>query len=161
MEDEIAAFMIKAAKFEFYLVNRDLALAHIEVVRGLCLVTGVNWAIVAKYIEAKHPFKDFDFERYGFEMFRNTAPQYLVMKKHDGRLHWDSDNVKIDSWEQLLARGYSQFRNNIAHGNKSQLLAPFTEGRTQEFLSAAHLLIDFITRDVFDTPNWDSGLMFQ
>ena len=83
------------------------------------------------------------------------------MKKHDGRLDWDSDNVKVDSWEQLLARSYSQFRNNIAHGNKSQLLAPFTEGRTEEFLAAAPRLIDFIARDVFDKPNWDSGIVFR
>ena len=77
MEDKIAAFMVSAAKFEFFLVNRDLALAHIEDVRGLCIVRGVNWTILAKYVEAKYAFRGFDFESYGFEVFRDTAPQYL------------------------------------------------------------------------------------
>lgn len=160
MEHEVAAFMMKVSKFEFFLVNRDRKLAHISEVRSLSIVTGVNWTKLAQYVEDRFPFKKFDFKASGFNAFVETAPQYLVVKQ-DGTFGWDSDNVAVDSWDQLLSRGFAQFRNNVAHGNKYQITAPFTHERTREFLNAAPLLIDFIATNVFDTLWWETPLMFK
>ena len=93
-------------------------------------------------------------------IFAETAPQYLVAKR-DGVLDWDSDNLPVDSWDRLLSRGFAQFRNNVAHGNKHQMTAPFTHERTGQFLAAAPVLIDFIATQVFDMPGWETPLMFR
>lgn len=160
MEEEIAAFMMKEAKFEFFLVNCDPNLAHTKDVRGLTVISGINWKALADYVEAKFPFKGFDFKLSGFKIFKDTAPQYLVLNKN-GNLGWDSDDLSVDSWDQLLSRGFAQFRNNVAHGNKHHMAAPFTHERTREFLAAAPVLIDFIASNVFDMPGWETPLMFR
>ena len=74
MEDQIANFMMKESKFEFFLVNRDLALAHTAEVRGLTVVTGVNWTKLSQSVEAKFPFETFDFAQSGFRIFVSASP---------------------------------------------------------------------------------------
>ncbi|MER8479776.1 hypothetical protein [Mesorhizobium sp. M1163] len=129
MEEEIARFMLKASKFEFFVINQSIELALSKEVRTFAAVSGVNWTKLAQRIEEKFPFTSFDFSKSGFEIFAQTAPQYLVIKENN-RADWDSDNDSIDSWDRLLSRGYAQLRNNVAHGNKKQKAAPFTYERT-------------------------------
>jgi hypothetical protein len=160
VEEQIARFMLRAAKFEFFLVNFDTALAHTKAIESLEVISGVNWTLVAKKIEAKSPFAAFDFEHAEFLMLRATSPQYLV-KSQQYSLAWDSNDEAIVSWDRLLNRSYAQLRNNIAHGNKIQLAAPFTLDRTQQFLHAGHALIDFIAGDIFEVPHWETPLRFN
>ena len=157
MEQAIAKFMMTMSKFEFFLINLDIDLAHVAKVRGLDVVQGVNWTRLAARVEGRYAFATFDFERSGFAVFRNTAPQYLT-RDGAGKLKWDSDDNPQASWDWLLSRSFAQFRNNVAHGNKHQLPAPFTFGRTQEFLHAAPILIEFIAHDVLDTPQWQTPI---
>jgi hypothetical protein len=160
MEEEIARLMLKMSKFEFYLVNRDIELARTTAIKGLNVVTGIDWNRLARWVEAKHPFTKFDFAQSRFQAFKETAPQYLV-KMESGRLGWDSDDRPIDSWERLLSRSFAQLRNNIAHGNKAQMPAPFTRDRTAQFLEAGDALIDFMAREVFDEPGWETPIVFR
>jgi hypothetical protein len=150
--------MLEATKFEFYLVNRDQAFAHVD--GATKVVTGVNWDRVGQSIELNHPFNDFDFAGFGFQIFKKTVPQILVAKKNGG-LKWDSDEVEISSWQILLGRGYAQLRNNVAHGNKAQLPAPFTYDRTKEFLEAGHRLIHFIAETHFLDEHWSYPVQFH
>jgi hypothetical protein len=160
VEDEIARFMLRAAKFEFFLANTGIELAQLRPLGHFNIVTGVNWTNVANRVEAKYPFEAFDFKITEFNIFRDTAPQYLVWDVERG-FKWDSDNAPIDSWDRLLSRGYAQLRNNIAHGNKFQIPAAFTYERTATFLQAGHALIEFIASNVFSHPHWESPLVFQ
>ncbi len=123
MEDQIARFLIRAAKFEFYLVYSDRSLAQTREIAGLAVMTGVNWGLLAHKLEAVEPFGDYDFGTSPFGIFRETVPQFLVLAA-ESRLTWDSEEVAINSWAVLLTRGYSQLRNNIAHGNKAFPPAP-------------------------------------
>ncbi|PBC21281.1 MULTISPECIES: hypothetical protein [unclassified Mesorhizobium] len=156
-EKDIADFMLKASKFEFFLVNRDTSLAHTNAVGGLIVISGVNWTRVAQRVEANFPFHSFDFASSGFEIFAQAAPQYLVIK-HDGRLGWDCDDEPIASWDWLLSRSYAQLRNNAAHGNKHQMPAPFTYDRTARFLPAGIALMNFIANRVFSEIDWDTPI---
>ncbi len=158
LDDEIAAFMLIAAKFEFFLVNLDQDFAHLDGTKGA--VTGVNWDRVGQSLEVKHPFNEFDFEASGFHIFRETAPQLLVAKENGG-LKWDSDDFEISTWQILLRRGYAQLRNNVAHGNKAQLPAPFTRDRTREFLEAGRCLIHFIARAHSSNDTWNYEVQFH
>lgn len=157
MEEEISRFMLATSKFEFFLVNRDLRFAHTIDVRGLRAISGVNWTEIAARIEERFPFATFNFAPSGFLAFKESSPQYLTVRK-DGRLKWDSDDIHIDSWDRLLSRSFAQFRNNIAHGNKGQMPAPFTYGRTQEFLRAGHALIKFVSAEVLNEPDWETPI---
>ena len=160
MDARIARFMLMVSKFEFFLVNTDLSLAHIRQTNGLRKIEGTNWARVAGLVEERFPFARFDFAPSGFGIFHVTAPQYLVVGD-DGVLKWDSDDESIDSWERLLARSFAQLRNNVAHGNKAQLPAPFTCDRTDQFLQAGEMLIDFIASNVFEDPGWETPIEFR
>lgn len=160
MEDRIAHLMLKMSKFEFYLVNRDVAFATTKAVGKLNVVTGINWSTLAKQLEIKHSFADFDFAQCKFGLFKDTSPQYLA-KTESGRLKWDSDDLPINSWERLLVRSYAQLRNNIAYGNKAQLPAPFTHSRTTEFLDAGDALIDFIAQTLFGGVDWETPITFR
>ena len=160
MEAEIANFMLRAAKLEFFLVNLNREFAHTKTIGSLTAVAGVNWTQVASYIENSFPFFKFNFDQSAFTLLRLTAPQLLTISEGQA-LKWDSDEGPIDSWDRLLSRSYAQLRNNIAHGNKFQLASPFTQDRTLHFITAAHALIDFITRDVFRSPHWETPLVFS
>ncbi|MCF6433677.1 hypothetical protein [Leisingera sp. MMG026] len=149
MDEEIANFMLTAAKFEFFLVNYDQAFAHVSGDRNT--ITGVNWDRVGQSLEEMYPFNEFDFAGAGFLIFVESVPQFLVAKE-DGKLKWDSDEVEVSSWQVLLRRGYAQLRNNVAHGNKAQLPAPFTRDRTRNFIVAGHHLINFIA-EVYSAEN--------
>ncbi|QKD03474.1 hypothetical protein EB235_19825 [Mesorhizobium loti R88b] len=157
MEQDISLFILAAAKFEFFLVNRDIRFAHVTNVRGIRAVTGVNWSVIAVDVENRFPFASFDFAGRGILIFKETVPQYLTVA-WGGALKWDSDNVPIDSWDRLLARSYAQLRNNVAHGNKHQMPAPFTYQRTLEFLPAGHALMDFVATQVFDEADWNTPI---
>lgn len=157
MDDEIANFILKASKFEFFLVNRNNSLALTKDVRGLKVVAGVNWTRLAHLVEDAFPFASFDFSNSDFAIFATTSPQYLVLGK-EGGLKWDSDNQLIDSWDRVLARGYAQLRNNIAHGNKHQMSAPFTYDRTATFLTAGLALMNFVANKVFSEFDWDTPI---
>ena len=130
-----------AAKFEFFLINERKEFAHIDGATGA--VHGVNWDCVGLSLERTAPFDEFDFKEYEFEVFKKTVPMFLKFNQDD-RLKWDSDEIEIDSWSVLLGRSYAQLRNNVAHGNKAQLAAPFRHGKTEEFLVAGENLIYFI-----------------
>lgn len=157
MEEEIAGFMLKASKFEFFVVNRDIELAVTKSVRSLTVISGINWTKLAQRVEARFPFASFDFSKSAFEIFAQTAPQYLVVKEKS-RVDWDSDNEPIDSWDRLLSRGYSQLRNNVAHGNKKQKAAPFTYERTAQFLPAGLALMEFVAKEVLGESDWDTPI---
>ncbi|MGX5851699.1 hypothetical protein ACWGTO_32330 [Mesorhizobium sp. PL10] len=124
-ETDIAIFMLQASKFEFFLINRSRSFIHTVSTKGRTIVTGVNWTRVAQAVEAAAPFASFDFISSGFKIFIETTPQCLVIK-HNGQLGWDSDDEAVNSWDGLLSRSYAQLRNNVAHGNKHQVPAPFT-----------------------------------
>lgn len=160
MEEEIARLLMKMAKFEFYLVNSDSDLAHTRKTNRFDVISGINWTKLADKLERKVPFAAFDFEKTALHIFKETAPQYLV-RADGGRLKWDSDDVNIDSWERLLSRSYAQLRNNLAHGNKAQMPAPFTYDRTAQLLEAGHALIEFISREAFNDPHWETPIRFQ
>jgi hypothetical protein len=158
LDDKIADFMLLAAKFEFFLVNLDQAFAHVNGTTRV--VTGVNWDRVGQSLEGKHPFDEFDFAGSGLQIFKETAPQFLIAPENGG-LKWDSDEVKVSSWQILLRRGYAQLRNNVAHGNKAQLPGPFTYHRTEQFLEAGHYLIHFIARAHSSSDPLNYAVQFQ
>jgi hypothetical protein len=110
--------MLLAAKFEFFLVNLGQRFAHGNGTTKT--IAGVNWDRIGRSLEDKHPFNEFDFANSGFQIFKDTVPQFLV-EKENGRLKWDSDGDVFSSWQVLLSRGYAQLRNNVAHGNKEHL----------------------------------------
>lgn len=141
MDNRIASFMLLAAKFEFFLINVSNDFAHIDGTTGA--VRGVNWDRVGNALEERNPFDGFDFKGCEFEVFKQTLPMFLKFNQ-DGRLKWDSEEIEINSWATLLGRSYAQLRNNVAHGNKAQLAAPFRQGKTAEFLAAGENLIHFI-----------------
>jgi hypothetical protein len=158
LDEEIARFMLFAAKFEFFLVNLNQQFAHVD--GKTQVVIGVNWDKVGHSLEVKHPFADFDFARSGFQFFRVTTPQNLVAKESGG-LKWDGDEILVSSWQILLGRSYAQLRNNVAHGNKAQLPAPFTHGRTREFLKAGHCLINFVAGAHSSDETWSYPVQFH
>ena len=160
MEKLIAHFMLRAAKFEFYLINKDIGFAQTKHIGELEAISGVQWSKVAQHLQEKFPFESFDFDASSFALFKKTAPQLLV-KGSGQRPQWDSDNEPQNSWERLLGRGYAQLRNNIAHGNKAQIPVPFTHGRTIEFLQAGNALIDFIAEALFGERDWEEPLAFR
>ena len=158
MDEEISKFMLLAAKLEFFLVNLNRDFAHVD--RETRVVRGVNWDQVGQSLEGKYPFKEFDFVRSGFQLFKETTPQLLVAKDGGG-LNWDSDEIEVSSWKVLLGRSYAQLRNNVAHGNKAQLPAPFTQDRTIEFLQAGRQLIHFIARAHSSDETWSYTVQFH
>nr|WP_321444935.1 hypothetical protein [uncultured Cohaesibacter sp.] len=158
MDEEIAKFILLAAKLEFFLVNLNQGFAHVD--GKTRVVRGVNWDQVGQSLEAKHPFKEYDFEGSGFHLFKETTPQLLVAQDGGG-LKWDSDEIEVSSWKVLLGRSYAQLRNNVAHGNKAQLPAPFTQDRTREFLQAGHQLILFIASAHSSDETWSYTVQFH
>lgn len=158
MDDEIAKFMLLAAKMEFFLVNLDQDFAHVD--GKTRAIRGVNWVRIGQSLEDIYPFAEFDFESSGFQILKETIPQYLVAKEVGG-LKWDSEDVVVSSWQTLLGRGYAQLRNNVAHGNKAQLPAPFTHSRTNDLLEAGHCLIQFIGRTYSPDESWSYAIQFQ
>ena len=158
MDEEIANFMLLAAKLEFFLVNFDQTFAQVD--GKTQVVRGINWHRIGQSLEVKHPFTGFDFAGSGFQLFKETAPQLLVVKEGGG-LKWDSDEIEVSSWQILLGRSYAQLRNNVAHGNKAQLPAPFTHDRTREFLEAGRRLIHFIAGAHSSDANWSNAIQFQ
>ncbi|NOC91923.1 hypothetical protein GS614_08335 [Ruegeria sp. HKCCD6604] len=158
VDEEIAEFMLLASKFEFFLVNLDQTFAHVD--GETRAVIGINWDRVGTSLEDKFPFADFNFANSGFRIFKEEAPQYLTAKE-DGGLKWDSDQVNVSDWQVLLGRSYARLRNNVAHGNKAQLPAPFTHERTKEFLEAGHCLIHFVARAHAADDSWSYAIQFQ
>jgi len=160
LEEQIAHFMLRAAKFEFYLVNRDTGFAQTRRSGTFDVIAGIQWGVIAQQLQVKQPFETFDFTASAFNMFRQTAPQFLV-KDQNGRPRWDSDNEPVESWDRLLGRGFAQLRNNIAHGNKAQVPGPFTHSRSLEFIQAGNALIDFVAVTLFDEPRWETPIAFR
>lgn len=158
MDEEIANFMLLAAKLEFFMVNLDQTFAHVD--GKTRVVRGVNWDQIGQSLEVMHPFTEFDFVGSGFQLFKETAPQFLVAREGGG-LKWDSDEVEVSSWQILLGRSYAQLRNNVAHGNKVQLPAPFTHERTGQLLEAGRCLIHFIAGAHSSNNNWNYEIQFQ
>ncbi|RDD65289.1 hypothetical protein DU478_15390 [Thalassococcus profundi] len=158
LDEEISKFMLLAAKLEFFLVNLTQDFAHVD--GETRVVRGVNWDRIGQSLEGKHPFEEFDFVGSGFQVFKRTTPQLLVAKDGSG-LKWDSDEIEVWSWQVLLGRSYAQLRNNVAHGNKAQLSAPFTHDRTREFLEAGHHLIHFIAGEYSSDESWSYAIQFS
>lgn len=150
--------MLLAAKLEFFLVNLDQDFAHVD--GETRVVRGVNWDCVGQSLESKYPFIGFDFESAGFQVLTETVPQYLVAREGGG-LKWDSEEVEVSSWQTLLGRSYAQLRNNVAHGNKAQLPAPFTHDRTKELLKAGRCLIHFIAGAHSSDDTWSYAVQFH
>lgn len=158
MDEEIAEFMLLASKLEFFLVNLNQDFAHVDGTTKV--ITGVNWDRVGQSLEGMHPFNKFEFAASGFQVFKETAPQFLTVNENGG-LKWDSDEVEVSSWQVLLRRGYAQLRNNVAHGNKAQLPAPFTHDRTKEFLEGGRWLIHFIAEVHSSDSTWSYAVQFK
>lgn len=158
MDEEIAEFMLLASKLEFFLVNLNQDFAHVDGTTKV--ITGVNWDRVGQSLEGMHPFNKFEFAEFGFQVFKETAPQFLTVNGNGG-LKWDSDEVEVSSWQVLLRRGYAQLRNNVAHGNKAQLPAPFTHDRTKEFLEGGRCLIHFIAEVHSSDCTWSYAVQFK
>lgn len=59
MDDQIAEFMLLAAKSEFFLINHKHEFAHIDGRSGA--VNGVNWESVGLSLEEQETFSDFEF----------------------------------------------------------------------------------------------------
>lgn len=95
-EKEISEFMLRASKFEFFLMNQNIELGRIEEKDGLQKLTGVQWEKLAAIIEEKHKFHVFDFGPHKFSYFINDVPQYLI-KTDEGIPDWDSDEAVINS----------------------------------------------------------------
>ena len=157
MDEEISKFMLLASKLEFFLVNLNQDFAHLD--GQTRAIRGVNWDRIGQSLEGKHPFNDFDFEGSGFRAFKETTPQLLVAKDGGG-LKWDSDEIEVLSWQVLLGRSYARLRNNVAHGNKAQLPAPFTHDRTKEFLAAGYKLIHFVAGAHSSDETWSYEVQF-
>lgn len=155
MENAIAHLMVRTAKLEFYLISVSTTFAQVDATGKR--VIGFDWQRLGGEVERRFPFATFDFDSSGFGIFRYTAPQFLTVN-NEGVLQWDSDDYPIDSWERLLARSFGQLRNNLAHGNKHHPAAPFTQGRTAEFLKAGNVFIDFVAGSVFNNPDWEVPL---
>ncbi|MER9387801.1 hypothetical protein [Mesorhizobium sp. M0435] len=155
MEQDIALLTVRIAKLEFYLLTISSKFAQLDA--GGKRIIGFDWQRVGREIENCVPFATFDFANSGFAILRDTAPQFLTVT-NDGNLHWDSDDHPIDSWERLMDRSFAQLRNNLAHGSKHRPAAPFTHGRTVDFLKAGHAIIDFVARSVLRKPDWEKPL---
>lgn len=151
--------MLRAAKFEFYIVNRNMDYGRTNTSGPFEVIVGIQWGKVARELELICPFHSFDFDNSRFAALKKTAPQFLV--KGDNGPRWDSDQKDIDSWDRLLNRSYSQLRNNIAHGNKAQLPAAFTHDRTIDFLKAGNALIDYIACTIFGDAGWETPIAFR
>lgn len=150
--------MLLAAKLEFFLVNLNQDFAKVD--GRTRVVSGVDWNRIGQSLERAFPFKEFDFEGSGFQLFKETIPQRLVAKDGGG-LKWDSEQIVVSSWQVLLGRSFAQLRNNVAHGNKAQLPAPFTRDRTWEFLDAGHRLIHFIAGAYTSDEAWSYAVQFS
>jgi len=158
VEEEISHYMLRVAKFEFFLVSTDINLAHVSGANQAIL--GVNWTRLAQHVEHRYPFAQFDFDHPPIRIFKETAPQFLVQSDHGG-VKWDSDDVFIDSWDRLFSRSFAQLRNNIAHGNKALMPTAFTYERTGQFIAAGHALMDFVGQAIFNRGDWDGPIVFK
>lgn len=158
MDEEISKFLLLAAKLEFFLINLSQDFAHVH--GETRVVNGINWDRIGQSLESKYPFEAFDFAGSGFQLFKETSPQLLVAKDGGG-LKWDSDEFEVSSWQILLGRSYAQLRNNVAHGNKAQLPAPFTHDRTRDFLEAGCQLIHFIAGAHSPDETWSYAVQFN
>lgn len=76
MEEKISQYMLRMGKFEFFLVSMDIELAHVSGANQA--VMGVNWTRLAQRVENRYPFAQFDFDHPPIQMFKETAPQFLV-----------------------------------------------------------------------------------
>lgn len=159
VEREISSFLIRFAKFEYFLISKKNEIAMVDGGDQLCRVNGVNWGTVAKLLEEKHKFSGFDFSKTKFFFLKENSPQLLCFQL--GNLKWDSDSPTIDSWERLLTRSFAQLRNNIAHGSKSHLPAQFTSERTRQFVIASTGLIEFIALEIMQDKNWEEPIYFS
>lgn len=159
VEMKITNYLVRCAKFEFYLINKNCSYAKTEDMGPLKKVTGIDWSKLAADLERKYTFAEFDFVQNGFDFLKVNRPQYLVL--NGGGLKWDSDTIDIQSWILLLSKSFAQLRNNIAHGNKSLLPSPFTEKRTEYFIDAGNALMDFIVNDFYNCQDWDGPIHFS
>lgn len=160
IEKRISDYLVRCAKFEFFLVNSNIELAKIRSISALQTISGIEWNGLAALIEEKHPYGSFNFSQSGFSFLNDNAPQFLT-KRQNGSLKWDSDEPHIDSWLKVLTRSYAQLRNNIAHGNKGYLLSQFTQDRTEKFIEAGNKFMDFIAKDVFGNNSWEEPITFK
>ncbi len=157
IENKIANFMLHLSKFEFFLItfgDNEFALKNCN-----NKITGVNWIKLGKVVASKYTFSEFDFAERGFEIFKKTTPQFLV--KTENRVKWDSEDITVDSWKILFTKGLAQLRNNIAHGNKACPPVSSRARYTEKFIDAAEALIDFVTKDVLKSPNWEKDIFFS
>jgi hypothetical protein len=159
IESEIAQYMLRFAKFEFFLLSSDPTLGTLDENYKPKRIS-LDWQKVAQRVEQRCPFQTFKPHTFDFAVFFNESPQYLTLDEND-ELKWDSNDPSFDSWLVVLTRSLLQFRNNIAHGNKGCIPAPFTADRTIEFMKAGHALMNFLSDVLFDIVDWDSDIYFQ
>ncbi|RZS76894.1 hypothetical protein EV217_5126 [Phyllobacterium myrsinacearum] len=157
MEQQLAEYMMRFAKFEFFLMRVDPGFVQKNKENR---VTGVQWDMLANEVEKVFPWATFDFDNSGFAIFKDQPPQYLIIRE-DHSLDWDGDADPVDDWSKLLTKSFAQFRNNIAHGSKGNPPRPFTHGRTPVFLAAGHNLMNFLTAGLFDGWYWDEELHYE
>jgi len=162
IEKEISSFMLRFSKFEFYLIDM---LPELIIASGCpkCAdrkITGLDWNKLAAKLEKKITFACIKSKNMNFHMLIDQHPQYLVITP-ENKIKWDSDVFPINSWNDLLVKGLAQLRNNIAHGNKNHITAPFTHERTKDFLISANYLLNFIIETLLpDHKPWEMEITF-
>lgn len=98
LEEHLALYLLRAAKFEFYLIEKDAACAKTN---NENKITGVNWSEIAKNLESKSPFSETNIS--SFAILKNEPPYYL--SRNGNQLEWEKSNASIESWTSLLING--------------------------------------------------------
>ncbi|MGE0269576.1 MAG: hypothetical protein AB7S78_14090 [Candidatus Omnitrophota bacterium] len=162
IEQEISDLLLRFAKLEFYLINKNSEFARTESIGKMTKITGFDWQKVAPVIQDKASFQCYDFKNSPFKILKDEPPQFLTITQDcNKKIKWDSDDTPINSWDRFLTRSVAQIRNNIAHGNKAHIPAPFTADRTQKYIAAVNEFFEFLMEDIFDDKHWETPIIFR
>ena len=110
-------------------------------------VTGIRWDKLTKKLQGYDLTKI--SKESDFSIFITYPPEYLITHQAEPRLIWKKENETIDDWDKLIRKGFTQLRNNIAHGSKA-LPAPYNPDRTKKLLSAGYNFMDLIVINLYD-----------
>ena len=75
LERDLAAYMIRAMKFEHYLCKTH-KFRKMDKRNGIKLI-GVEWNVVAAQIEKKQPFANYLFDVCSFKYLKENPPGYF------------------------------------------------------------------------------------
>lgn len=155
LEKSLALYLLSAAKFEFYLIEKNIAFAKLN---GSGKVIGVDWSEVAVELEQKQIFARMDMVNLLFATLKSEPPFYLISNHNSPE--WKKFEGNIESWDDLLKYGLAQLRNNIAHGSKG-LAHMGQPDRAIPLMKAGRALMCFIADALFDNKNWEQSVELQ